>query len=377
MKILSVRILHITIPFNLSFSHSLATRKETNSLICILQSESGELGYGEGAPRPYVTGETLEHSKAAATAFAKEMVGLEAASRKELLNILSEMGSGQASRKNPAAWCALEIAALDLFSKELRRPMWQLFSDAPQCKTVRYSAVFPLVRHEDLLGFCHFARNLQLNSVKAKLQDPQEGLERLMLIRSVLGKEVSLRVDFNGALTADACIQFLEQAGQYNITAIEQPVPKSDLEGLREVARRSEIPIIADESMYTDKGPEYLINNGMCHGLNVRISSCGGILRSLNLLHKCHNENLICQLGAQVGETAILTAAQQNVAAVFGVPDYIEGAAGSYLLHEDVCIEDVSFGKKGLVPISTKPGLGVHIDEEVLARWSEPIFLSG
>jgi len=106
----------------------------------------------------------------------------------------------------------------------------------------------------------------------------------------------------------------------------------------------------------------------------VRISSCGGILKSVDLLQKCRRSKIMSLIGAQVGETAILTAAALNVAAIFGTPDYMEGGAGSYLLYEDISANDISFGKKGKADVPSEPGLGIDVDDQILTKWSNIVF---
>src|SRR3989338_3533382 len=60
MRIKDATLYALKIPFVESFSHSTKTRKFSDSIIVRLISENGAVGYGEGVPRPYVTGETVE-----------------------------------------------------------------------------------------------------------------------------------------------------------------------------------------------------------------------------------------------------------------------------------------------------------------------------
>src|SRR5512136_1321173 len=59
MRIISAEIHALHIPFRSNFSHGLMTRDSSDSVIVKLTADSGEEGLGEGAPRPYVTGETV------------------------------------------------------------------------------------------------------------------------------------------------------------------------------------------------------------------------------------------------------------------------------------------------------------------------------
>ena len=59
MQIYKVKIYPITLPFLDEFSHSVRTRSSAKNIVVEVIADHGEIkGYGEGAPRSYVTGET-------------------------------------------------------------------------------------------------------------------------------------------------------------------------------------------------------------------------------------------------------------------------------------------------------------------------------
>jgi len=76
------------------------------------------------------------------------------------------------------------------------------------------------------------------------------------------------------------------------------------------------------------------------------------------------------QVGALVGETAILSAAGRHLAA--SLPDiaYAEGSFGTKLLSEDIAQEDLAFGFAGEAPVLNGKGLGVTVQEHTLNRFA-------
>lgn len=50
------QILQVRIPFRLTFRHSLAERSESETVVVRASTDEGQIGYGEAAPRRYVTG---------------------------------------------------------------------------------------------------------------------------------------------------------------------------------------------------------------------------------------------------------------------------------------------------------------------------------
>ena len=59
MKVARLDTFGVAIPFRFAFDHRLAERTVSESLVVRLEDESGRAGFGECAPRGYVTGETV------------------------------------------------------------------------------------------------------------------------------------------------------------------------------------------------------------------------------------------------------------------------------------------------------------------------------
>ena len=101
---------------------------------------------------------------------------------------------------------------------------------------------------------------------------------------------------------------------------------------------------------------------------NLRLSTCGGFVRTHELAALAQREGLGYQLGCQVGETGILSAAGRHFAASVGNIRYLEGSYDRYLVKERLTTEDLTFGRGGFAPALQGPGLGVTIDEAALRR---------
>jgi L-Ala-D/L-Glu epimerase len=222
-------------------------------------------------------------------------------------------------------------------------------------------------REYELLQFIGQIKNLEFRAVKVKIIDPEDGLLQLKLIRQKLGSAIDIRIDANAVFSVEDSIKFIRKAKPIRLSAVEQPVQKNDLKGLKKVSRNSDIPIIADESMYTSEGPFYLIENDVCHGLNIRLSSCGGFRKALEIFQRAHAKKMTVVLGAHVGETAILSYAGRHLAAICPESRYLEGSFSRYVLKEDLVPENIAFGREGYAPTPIRRDLGIEIDEAAIA----------
>ena len=123
-----------------------------------------------------------------------------------------------------------------------------------------------------------------------------------------------------------------------------------------------------DESLCSEVDARRAIEQGTCDLFNIRLSKCGGFLPSLKLAALAHQAGLGYQLGCQVGETGILSAAGRHFAASVANIRYLEGSYDRFLVKERLTVEDLTFGYGGYAPALAGPGLGVTVDEEALQR---------
>ena len=116
MQISSCHFNSIRIPFRESFRHSSFNRKETETILSIVNTKNNS-GYGEGCPREYVTSESIKSSL-----FFLEK---NRSDWNKLINIESIIDWLDRNRsivdRNPAAFCSFELAFLDLLGRENKK----------------------------------------------------------------------------------------------------------------------------------------------------------------------------------------------------------------------------------------------------------------
>jgi muconate cycloisomerase len=205
----------------------------------------------------------------------------------------------------------------------------------------------------------------------------QNDVQRLRRFRRILGRRMDLRIDANEAWTADAVVDRIRELEPFGVTAVEQPVPHADVHVLSHARRRIHTPIVLDESICSRADAERAIAEGSCDLFNIRLSKCGGLLPSLDLAALASAHGLGFQLGCQVGETGILSAAGRAFACSVKGIRYLEGSYDMWLVKERLTRENLTFGWGGVAPRLTGPGLGVTVDANRLLRITlreEPLY---
>lgn len=359
------------LPFRFSFGHALAVRRSSSNVYVKVTLSDGSAGFGEGVPREYVTGETDEDALAGLTErYAPALLGRELPDVDGVPQLIEEVARCAArSSVEGAARCALELALLDACGKRFGCSVRHWLGPLQQ-PIVRYSAVIPFSGSRGLALFASLARLAGMRQIKVKVGiDLERDLQALRLLRRVFGAGADLRVDANCAWSADEAIDAIAAMRQFRITAVEQPVPAEDLDGLRKVTAATEELIIADESLRTVEEAEFLARTHACDAFNIRVSKCGGLLNSARIARIAADAGLACVVGAQVGESGILSAAGRHLASTIEGLRYVEGSAGRLLLKEDLIRERVLWGWGGRARTHGGPGLGVRVKETTLRKY--------
>lgn len=378
MRIVSAQLYALRIPFKIPFSHKLMTCTWSDSVIIRLLADNGESGFGEGLPRPYVTGETVPSSIEYIQRVLLPLTGkhdfkepnthtnpIELLS--EIDSVLPDTGNGSVVAFN-ASKAAIELALIDLLLKYDMKSLGSLI--APATESVTYSAVITADSVDTVRKIALKCVESGIKQVKIKV-GAGDDQGRIAAVRDALGGSASLRVDANGAFDAKGALVLLSSIQPFNIDSIEQPVPRGDVDALARVKNNSPIPVMVDESLITEADAAELIEKEACDLFNLRISKNGGIFRTLRLARLAREAGIGFQLGCQVGETAILSAAGRHLAAHLNDAKFVEGSYGAFLLEEDIADESIQFGYAGKAPLLTGPGLGIRVREDLVQKYVE------
>ena len=345
--------------------HYLAERTHSENLVVKVVTDSGVVGFGEGIARQYVTGEVIESSlRFLQDHLIPQLNGFHPSEPPDLIEALAELLSEDNRAQAPAACCALELAILDAAGKTWSQSVARMLGGGDQ--PLIYSAVIPMMSPPSFHRLLQVIRDMEMSFVKIKVGNKRD-TEVLSLAREILGHEVDLRVDANGAWSSEEAQKRIAAMMAYGISAVEQPVPKEDILGLKRVSEQVEIPVIVDESLCLERDAKKLVSLDACQVFNLRLSKCGGILAANRLYEIGRKKAIAAQLGCQVGETGILSAAGRQLAATRKLL-YLEGSYSSYLLKDDIVNEPVEFGPGGVAQPLAGHGLGVSVNEETLQR---------
>jgi muconate cycloisomerase len=374
----SLELFHLAVPLKRKIAHASHARTESDNFVVCATLSDGSKGYGEGVPREYVTGENIEScfrliaglDVAGLLGQVESLAALGARLKNVLGAFLDEIEDPRKIGGN-AAVCALELALLDAYCRRFDTALGDWIRTAAgtnpwinaEAGPVRYSGAITAegARKERisawkmrLYGFSH---------VKVKVGMPgADDAGRLDRFRRILGKNVAIRIDANEAWRADELLDRVRPLLPARPSALEQPLPHAEVGRLAELIPQLGIPVMLDESLCGTIDARVAIENKLANCFNIRLSKCGGVLSSLELLELAHRAKLGVQLGCHPGETGILSAAGRQFASSVNNLLYVEGSYDRHVLTRNVIVEDITFKFGGRAGVLQGPGLGVTVD---------------
>jgi L-Ala-D/L-Glu epimerase len=378
-----LRLFAVDLPFKVAVRHAAAARTTSDSLFLRVGLDNGAEGWGESLPRAYVSGEAREGAFALLRdAILPALLGRTFPSPADLVSFLEKCdGKAPAEWVGPevpqtAAWCSVDLALLDAFGRASGEPV-SLGGHPPAAgalRDTRYSGVVSAGR-----GWPYAVSLLKMRAFRfpqVKLKVERDGsLSAARTARRLLGRRVDLRVDANMAWDVEQALEAIGRLRAVGVRSVEQPIAAGDLAGLARLVEETSAEIVVDEGLTDRDSLQRFIGQRACTGANVRISKCGGLVGAHARCREALDAGLMLQVGCQVGESSLLSAAHLTLLAALapltpGVR-YAEGCFGRHLLREDPVSPLVQFGYGGRPPRRPAgPGLGVQVDQAMLERWA-------
>ena len=382
MRVTEITAFHVRIPLRKPVRHASHARTDTESLVVRCRLDNGVVGWGEGLPREYVTGETIDDAwKLLQTTDLPRRLGGTLTGIPDALGALDQFQLTRPAVDDRDCFgnsvrCAIELSLLDAVCRTEQQPLSAITALLPETAAIRandtsarYSAVFTAMS-----VYRQVTRALRLwiyGFKAAKVKTGVEGVDDRQLLRRLrflLGRKFDLRLDANEAWTCANLEAKLAPLLPFGISSVEQPVPHEQVDGLAKLRGRIGVPLMLDESLCSLVDGRRAVERGTCDLFNIRLSKCGGFVNSLRLAAQANQAGLGYQLGCQVGETGILSAAGRHFATSVANIRFLEGSYDRFLVREWLTNEDITFGYGGVAPALTGPGLGVTVNEAAVAR---------
>ena len=165
---------------------------------------------------------------------------------------------------------------------------------------------------------------------------------------------------------AKTAIQRAKLFEQFNIFWMEEPLPPDDYEGYGQLSQAANVRIAAGENECTRWGFADLLDRGKIDVVQPDVARAGGLSESLRIAYMASRRNRPCVPHAW-GTESIIAASLHLIAAI---PNslFLEYCIAKSPIRDDLFLNPCKF-ENGYVYVPQGPGLGVELNEEVVAKY--------
>jgi L-alanine-DL-glutamate epimerase-like enolase superfamily enzyme len=353
-----------------------------------VETDEGVTGFGEASPMnaPLIVG-ALKH------ALGPLAIGQDPRHVEALYERLAIGTYKLEGRLQMFALSGLEQACWDIKGKALGVPVHQLLGGAYRERVRMY---LTLKRDTPLnqarlaataveSGFT--ALKLQVSTRQGFDTRPDTTLDCVREVRAAVGDDVDLLIDANSAWSAPNAIRMCQALEPFNIVHLEQPVPERDLDALAQVNQHTSIPVTYGEEDFSLWRYKDAIVRGACEVVQPDPIKAGGLLTCLKVAHLAeafsksftpHDTSIHLGMAATLQLVAAVPnarGAQESTLYPPGTGRSTSRERAAYdtpangVVPQHILAEPFQIGADGCLPVPLGPGLGVELNQDVLARY--------
>jgi galactonate dehydratase len=271
----------------------------------------------------------------------------------------------------------VELALWDIVGKACGQPVYRLLGG-------RYNARLPAYANGWYGGarspkeYAERAREAVARGYKAMKFDPlgtawmvmspaeMEEAEALVAgVREAVGPDVQLMMEFHGRLDAPTALEMIRRLMPYAPAWVEEPVPPERIEMLDFVKRHCVVPVSSGERLYTMADFARIISLRAVDVLQPDVAHCGGLSTARRIAALAEQKDIRLSPHCSVGPVSLAACL------------HFDAASPSFLIQEAFAEFDVPWRndlvrgwnpiRKGEFFLSDQPGLGLELDEAVVA----------
>ena len=205
-------------------------------------------------------------------------------------------------------------------------------------------------------------------ALKLRVGDtPKRDIERIAAVRKAFGDELVILTDANIGYTVEDARAAMPAMEELNVGWLEEPFPPHDHRSYELAATFSSVPLAAGENHYTRFEFNRVIEDGAITILQPDLSKTGGITEALRIAAMASAYKL--QINPHTSMTGINMAASIHFLAAIDNGGYFEGdVSRNNHFRDTLTTTPYTVGKDGCVRPLEKPGIGVEVDEDFIAK---------
>jgi len=267
------------------------------------------------------------------------------------------------------AMSGIDMALWDARGKALGLPLYKLLGGARRAIPA-YAGGVSLGYQEPSLLVEEAKKSIDqgYKAIKLRVGDSvARDIARVRAVREAFGAELRILTDANIGCTVEDVRQLMPALDELNVGWLEEPFPAHDYRSYREAKGFGRTPLAAGENHYTRFEFDRVIEDGSITILQPDLSKSGGITECLRIAAMGSAWKLPVHPHSSM--TGLNHAASIHFLAAIDNGGYFEGdVSKSNRFRDDLVDNPGNIDKDGNVWPLEKPGLGLELNEEFLAK---------
>jgi muconate cycloisomerase len=292
-------------------------------------------------------------------------------------NVHAAMNRGV--RGHPYAKAGVEVALLDAVGHAFKLPVYQLLGGRVRARVALAHSI-GLMDVKDAAAEAAQVVEEGIGTIKLKVGiDPERDVAVVREVRKAIGPAAKIRVDGNQGYRAwPEALATIKRMSEYDIAYVEQPV--DGIEQMAELSARCDIPLMADESAWTEHDVTRIAKAKAAQYLSVYYTKPGGMWKAKRLLTVAGAHRMITDINGSA-EMGVGNAANLHLAAsapeialpgtipVTSTAEIVRTKIAGHQYLDDIIKEPFVYAD-GCLEVPDRPGLGIEVDEAKLKKYA-------
>ena len=361
MHIEAVTLRKLKMRLKTPFETSFGVTCERTVVLVELQAD-GVAGWAEvtTSEGPFFNSETAETAWLIIRRFLAPLVlGKDVSSASEIPRTFA------AIRGHEMARAGVENALWDVEAQQKRLPLAKLLGGMHseiQCGVSLGLQASP----EALLEKVAIELQAGYQRIKLKIK-PGQDLDFVRAVRKA-NPNILLSVDANSAYTL-ADVEHLKRLDEFNLLMMEQPLWWDDIANHAKLQKQLKTSICLDESIRHARDAEAALDLGAARIINIKLGRVGGHTSAREIQALCRVRNIPVWCGGML-ECGIGRVHNIAISSLRGYTLPGDVSASKRYWEEDIIDPPVEVSPCGTIPVPTSPGLGYHVRQDLIERWT-------
>lgn len=360
--ITDIKIYKFDIPLREVFQIASMSLNSANNVLIKIETNDDIIGWGEASPFHALVGETQLIDLYVAKELKNLLLGKNPLQIDSLVQLMDSYLPHNTTIKS-----AFDMALYDIASQIAGLPLYLFLGG--ENREIETDMTIGICKPDQAGDKAAKIKEMGFNIIKIKLGlDHSDDYLRLENIRKAVGDDITLRIDANQGWDRMSAKRNLDAISKFNIEFCEQPCKVNDVNGMKYISNNSNIPIMADESLFTPSNALNIINENIAPYFNIKFSKSGGIHNAVKIAHIAEAGLIPSMVGCMSESRLGLTAA-----AHFGLSSnaikYFD--LDSHLEHSEDPIEGGIILRGGIISLPDNPGIDAYPDKDYVKKLNE------